>query len=60
MQPGGQVPPHYYRLKAVDDTKSLGNQVSNFQFLFFKSKFDLYTKIFRIKSFISFINVRDK
>lgn len=24
LTPGGQVPPHYYRLKAVDDVKSLG------------------------------------
>lgn len=24
LTPGGQVPPHYYRLKAVDDVKTLG------------------------------------
>lgn len=24
LTPGGQAPPHYYRLKAVDDVKSLG------------------------------------
>lgn len=24
MEPGSQVPPHYYRLKAVDDVKTLG------------------------------------
>lgn len=27
MEPGNQVPPHYYRLKAVDDVKTLGKLI---------------------------------
>lgn len=34
LTPRGHVPPHYYRLKAVDDVKTLGNYIiTNFLFL---------------------------
>lgn len=29
LTPGGQAPPHYYRLKAVDDVKTLGKLSSH-------------------------------
>lgn len=30
LQPGSQLPPHYFRLKAVDDVKQLGTCLNNF------------------------------
>lgn len=33
VEPGSQVPPHYYRLKAVDDVKTLGKDFTSFFFL---------------------------
>jgi hypothetical protein len=30
LQPGSQLPPHYFRLKAVDDVKQLGICLNNF------------------------------
>lgn len=30
MAPSGQVPPHYYRLKAVDDVKTLESEISRY------------------------------
>lgn len=34
MAPRAQVPPHYYRLKAVDDIKTLGNVIHNFVIIY--------------------------
>jgi hypothetical protein len=30
LQPGSELPPHYFRLKAVDDIKILGTCLNNF------------------------------
>ncbi|XP_008543448.1 protein C1orf43 homolog [Microplitis demolitor] len=30
MEPGSQVPPHYYRLKAVDDVKTLESEITKY------------------------------
>jgi hypothetical protein len=30
LQPGSELPPHYFRLKAVDDIKLLGTYLNNF------------------------------
>jgi len=30
LQPGSELPPHYFRLKAVDDIKLLGICLNNF------------------------------
>lgn len=45
MVSGNQVPPHYYRLKAVDDIKSLGNWCKLYKNLnFIKSHTNIFLK----------------
>lgn len=50
MAPGSQVPPHYYRLKAVDDIKTLGNQI------YF---FNLTLRITQVLAIVSAFQIRN-